>query len=230
MDIYNYDEITKEYTFADVSDEVTVDVPTGSPIILVNTTVDVIPGGATEIEPPNIGSNEAAIFDETTQTWSLVPDYRGETWYNTDGVAIVINQLNYDPASNGLTLTRSIAAGNQDLLDAKIKELKDAQKVAADAPIVYNSNTFQGNRRSRDNMAKVQAALGAGVTLPTGFVWRDLSNNNISFTTADLNALSALMFVQVNSALNKYWGLKDQAEDVNINALDFQAQMDAITW
>lgn len=53
-----------------------------------------IPANATVIAPPAVGKNEAAIFSEAEQVWRLVPDLRGQVFYDTaDGRKIVIQEV-----------------------------------------------------------------------------------------------------------------------------------------
>jgi hypothetical protein len=42
-----------------------------------------IPAHATPIAPPQAGTNEVAIFDPASSTWTLQPDYRGTKRYST---------------------------------------------------------------------------------------------------------------------------------------------------
>ena len=39
---------------------------------------------STEIAPPPFKANQMAVFDETHKVWSIVPNYKGKTVYNTE--------------------------------------------------------------------------------------------------------------------------------------------------
>ena len=51
-----------------------------------------IPAGCVETAPPQTGKNQAAQWQYDSQTWRIIPDYRGQTAYRTnigqhDGIA-----------------------------------------------------------------------------------------------------------------------------------------------
>jgi len=53
-----------------------------------------IPAFATDIEPPSLSENEVAIFNESTESWEVKADYRGENFYYKDtGKKIEIEQI-----------------------------------------------------------------------------------------------------------------------------------------
>ncbi|OUO94820.1 hypothetical protein [Cloacibacillus sp. An23] len=41
-----------------------------------------IPAAATTTEPPTAGEKQAACFDAASKAWTLMPDHRGEKWYD----------------------------------------------------------------------------------------------------------------------------------------------------
>lgn len=43
-----------------------------------------IPAGCVETAPPQTGKNQAAQWQQDSQTWRIIPDYRGQTAYRTD--------------------------------------------------------------------------------------------------------------------------------------------------
>lgn len=43
-----------------------------------------IPAGCVETAPPQTGKNQAAQWQAESQTWRIIPDYRGQTAYRTD--------------------------------------------------------------------------------------------------------------------------------------------------
>lgn len=87
--VYSYDPATGKYTGTTVADE--------SPL---EPGVYLLPAHSTETPPPEVGEHEAALWDG--ETWSLVPDWRGETRYRTDtGEAVHITELG--PLPEGVT-------------------------------------------------------------------------------------------------------------------------------
>ena len=43
-----------------------------------------IPAGCVEVAPPQTGKNQTAQWQPESQTWRIIPDYRGQTAYRTD--------------------------------------------------------------------------------------------------------------------------------------------------
>ena len=43
-----------------------------------------IPAGCVEVAPPETGKNQTAQWQQESQTWRIIPDYRGQTAYRTD--------------------------------------------------------------------------------------------------------------------------------------------------
>ena len=43
-----------------------------------------IPAGCVETAPPQTGKNQTAQWQQDSQTWRVIPDYRGQTAYRTD--------------------------------------------------------------------------------------------------------------------------------------------------
>ena len=43
-----------------------------------------IPAGCVETAPPQTGENQAAQWQQESQTWRIIPDYRGQNAYRTD--------------------------------------------------------------------------------------------------------------------------------------------------
>ena len=43
-----------------------------------------IPAGCVEVAPPQTGKNQTAQWQQESQTWRIIPDYRGQTVWRTD--------------------------------------------------------------------------------------------------------------------------------------------------
>jgi len=78
MTIYNYHRITKEY----LSTGTARPNPREEDKYL-------IPANATIIEPSTPGANQKAVFNPSTEEWSLVSDYRGTVFYSTATMEIL---------------------------------------------------------------------------------------------------------------------------------------------
>jgi hypothetical protein len=64
--------------------------------------VFITPTYSTAITPPLLADNQAAIFSTVTNKWTVVPDFRGETFYNqTTGAAVLIEAIGAVAANLG---------------------------------------------------------------------------------------------------------------------------------
>lgn len=84
--VYNYDAETREYLGSNDArlDPLETEAQ-GQDVFL-------LPGNATWDEPPTAGENEAAVYGEDEQ-WSIVPDFRGTDYWDSDGVDAQIEEL-----------------------------------------------------------------------------------------------------------------------------------------
>lgn len=87
MFIHHYHSVTKEYLS---STEARLDPIDQQPVI---------PANATDKPVPATNANEAAIFQD--DDWVVVPDYRGEVYYNkTTQEQITVTEINVSPDPN----------------------------------------------------------------------------------------------------------------------------------
>lgn len=89
MDIWNYNPDTGEIVSKSVAD--------ASPL---EDGVFLIPAYATTIAPPEHQPGKSAIFSDGA--WSVVDDYRGETWWRAHNDPVIIASLG-DPSVSGLS-------------------------------------------------------------------------------------------------------------------------------
>jgi hypothetical protein len=60
-----------------------------------------VPGNATEVEPPVYGEREVPVLGPAGQ-WTVVADRRGEVWFDANGTPVFINKPG-DPYALGLS-------------------------------------------------------------------------------------------------------------------------------
>lgn len=80
MKIYNFSAQTGEYIFTSDADE--------SPL---EDDVYLIPANATDIEPPETGNHEIAVFDGNE--WQIEADFRGVIYWLVDGTEKLISEI-----------------------------------------------------------------------------------------------------------------------------------------
>jgi len=95
MLIYNYSPDTFELNF--VSDAIESPLEPG---------VFLVPAFATVVEPPIDALNMRAIFDEATQTWSLVEDWRNSTVWDIATGLTSYTIIDLGPIPSDYTLTK----------------------------------------------------------------------------------------------------------------------------
>lgn len=88
--------------------------------------VYIAPANSTDIVPPILAANQSAVF--AAGTWSIVPDFRGQTVYDkSTSVSSIVTAIGALPT--GVSLTKTAA---QKLADAKTAQLdKVTQSCAA---------------------------------------------------------------------------------------------------
>jgi hypothetical protein len=113
MKIYNYNPVTGEFISTSIADP--------DPI---EDGAFLIPAHATMIVPPSTSTSEVAVFSESSVTWSIVPDFRGQTFYDQqNGDAVVIADIGAVPAHLG-------AAVPAQIVDARARSLARQQRNA----------------------------------------------------------------------------------------------------
>jgi len=125
-------------------------------------------------------------------------------------------------ADGGLTFTNPPVL-LQSAKDTKIAELGAAYLAASYANVVYNTNTFQADEHSQQNLTKALSAMGT--TAPSDFYWVDLANAQIPFTKADAQALADLMFQQGWTAFKRL-----QVAKAAVRAAKTVADVQAVVW
>jgi hypothetical protein len=90
MKVHNYSRDTGEYISSTDARE--------SPL---EPDVFLVPAYATTTSPPDVGQNQAAVWGGSS--WSVVPDHRGETYWDTSGEMVVIEGLGVSPESDWVT-------------------------------------------------------------------------------------------------------------------------------
>lgn len=123
MQIYNYSPVTGEFLGSDIARE--------SPL---EPGVFLMPACATDVAPPQFGASEAAVF--ANGAWSVVPDYREQTWFDkVSGAPCQITALGLPPDSLSPTMPPDIAFEEAHIAQAnKIANAFNAAVAAITSP------------------------------------------------------------------------------------------------
>jgi hypothetical protein len=153
---YNYHPVTAEY----------VGFSSAEPSPL-ESGVWLYPAYSTTTPPPVTGEKQAAVFESSV--WSIVPDRRGEIWY--EGNKEVEIDFLGDPAIAGLTDV-AIMPDPAPVTNGEINAARDRR---IDAGITFNGVLFQTRPEDRENIqgaySRAQSAILIDGAQPGDFTW-----------------------------------------------------------
>ena len=202
MQVYKYDEQTKEY----IGTEQALINPLESE--LQGKTIYLLPANAT-FEKPNLQEGFASVFNGK---WENIEDNRGkEYWLDTDTFgtpAKTMKDLGAFPANAVFTAP---AKTLEQLKADKINELKSIRDAEEVKPIEYNGNLYDYDEKARDRINAAIVALslqGEGATID----WTTADNQDVNVTADDLRAIVAAVAVRSNALHVKYRKAKAQVE------------------
>lgn len=96
----------------------------------------VAPANSVNIAPPKAGRHQKQIWNG--EKWIIMPDFRGETWFDKNGAPIVIKDLG-NPEENGLTPTLPTPPS------PSLPELKNILKTDVDLAAEYERSKYITN-------------------------------------------------------------------------------------
>lgn len=150
--VYAYNPLTFEYLGLTEAQE--------SPL---ETDVFLMPANATDIKPPSIEKNTIAIFLDSN--WKIVPDFRGQTWYDqTTKAPIEITDVGAPPVELASTLPPLTLL---ELRDIKIAALVSAYNTAITSDIEFNGNIFKTNVNFKTELT--DNITGSNGVIPANF-------------------------------------------------------------
>ncbi len=178
-----------------------------------------LPAGCVELAPPILEAKKTATWKDGT--WSVVLDYRGETWYLSHA-EVVIDFIG-DPGERGYSALPP-PPSLDDLRSAKISAITSvsASLLAAGAPLESGLHVAldDGSRADLTAMAATATAAAAGVVAwPESYArgWISIENVRIPLATPSEGLALAAAVGNYYAAIVQYRrDLKDaalQAED-----------------
>lgn len=185
-----------------------------------------VPAHATTLPMPPLATGEAAVFDETLQAWSIVPDHRGKTVYDS-GTGAEVQVADLGTLAANLQLTKPAPS------PAQVAVALAANKTAALAAIdQFHANTVQGlagnpTQVEKDTWAMKLATAnavvadtpvsgeGAAFMTPMGLI-AAANATAVQVSTADAARATWAAKVQANAA--KFAGLVGVADALRTRA------------
>ena len=203
MQVYKYDEKTKEY----IGTEQALINPLESE--LQGKTIYLLPANAT-FEKPNLQEGFASVFNGTQ--WENIEDNIGkEYWLDTDTFgtpAKTMKDLGAFPAGAVFTAP---AKTLEQLKADKINELKSIRDAEEVKPIEYNGNLYDYDDKARDRINAAIVALslqGEGASID----WTTADNADVKVTADDLRMVIAMVAQRSNALHVAYRAAKDKVE------------------
>ena len=200
MQVYKYDEKTKEYIGAEQALINPLETE------LQGKTIYLLPANAT-FEKPNLQEGFASVFNGK---WENIEDNRGkEYWLDTDTFgtpAKTMKDLGAFPAGAVFTAP---AKTLEQLKADKINELKSIRDAEEIKPIAYNGNLFDFDDKARDRINAAIIALdiqGADATID----WTTADNQDVKVAADDLRMIIAAVAVRSNTLHNAYRVAKEK--------------------
>ena len=200
MQVYKYDEKTKEY----IGTEQALINPLESE--LQGKEIYLLPANAT-FEKPNLQEGFASVFNGK---WENIEDNRGkEYWLDTDTFgtpAKTMKDLGAFPAGAVFTAP---AKTLEQLKADKINELKSIRDAEEVKPIEYKGNLYDYDEKARD---RINAAIVALSVQGTGadLIWTTADNKEVPVTADDLRMVIATVAVRSNELHNAYRVAKEK--------------------
>lgn len=136
------------------------------------------PTDSTPVEPPNLELHQAAVFSTAAGTWSVVPDFRGVTFYDqTTGASVVIEVVGTPPSNLGAEpppktteQLRTEALAKRDglltLAAMRIAPLQDAVDIGESTPAEDASLLLWKRYRIDLNRVHLQAGFPQTINWP----------------------------------------------------------------
>ena len=210
MQVYKYDEKTKEYIGAEQAliDPLETELQ-GKEIYL-------LPANAT-FEKPNLQEGFASVWNGK---WENIEDNRGkEYWLDTDTFgtpAHTMKELGAFPANAVFTAP---AKTLDELKQDKINEFKSIRDNEEAKPIEYNGNLFDFDDKARD---RINSAIIALSITGQSIEWTTADNTNVTVTADDLRMVIAAVAVRSNTLHTAYRAAKEKVEEAT-TAADVEA-------
>lgn len=202
MQVYRYDEQTKEYigTEQALIDPLETELQ-GKEIYL-------LPANAT-FEKPNLQDGFANVWNGTQ--WENIEDNRGkEYWLDTDAFGTPAKTMK----ELGAFPTNAVFTAPQKTLDElkadKINEFKSKRDSLEVEPIAYQGNLFDFDDKARD---RINSAIIALDITGQSIEWTTADNTNVLVTADDLRGVIANVAVRSNELHIKYRNAKVKVEE-----------------
>ena len=206
MQVYKYDEKTKEY----IGTEQALINPLESE--LQGKEIYLLPANAT-FEKPNLQEGFASVWNGK---WENIEDNRGkEYWLQDDAYGTPAREMKeLGPLPEGATL-KAPERTLEEVKAAKIAELKTERDSREVQPIEYGGNLYDYDDKARERINAAIIALDmqtAQTKAVASIEWTTANNADISVTADDLRCVIAMVAQRSNALHVAYRTAKGKGE------------------
>ncbi|SAL70738.1 hypothetical protein AWB71_04307 [Caballeronia peredens] len=180
---------------------------------------------------PAVETNQIAVIGDGQ--WKVRADFRGTTYWLTDGTQHVIEAIGETPPEGALFEPPTPPCSAPTLTQMRAEQgakLQAAYQRATQQPVTFTTaagatHTFQTDIQSQLSLLMASQGYGVAGSAPNDFYWLATDNTKVPFTLADLNGLYAAMLAQ-NWAAFAHWQCLKNA----LNAATSENDVLAIEW
>jgi len=174
----------KLFVYSPVTGELIAEMPAAESPLEPGVYLD--QASATRIPPPMIEAGKAPVFKEGA--WSLVPDHRGEKWYDENGNAVYIEELG-DPTKRALSpIPPEHIPPLSDRRTAKLAELVALRDETIYAGIAISGISVQTDEKAQGRITG--AALSASRDSSYTVKWKTATGAFVTLTAPEILAIA----------------------------------------
>lgn len=146
-------------------------------------------------------------LDEVERAWFVA---------STEGKELLEKDYPHLRAYRGLSgparpdMTEEVLARVKGVIRTFINDQRD--KLMAEG-VVYNGVKFDTDTAAITNILGAQSFVSSGQSLPEGFTWRSANNEDIEFTSTDVENLAVSVFAHRNAVYQRSWEKKQEVEN-----------------
>lgn len=204
MNVYKYDQQTKEYTGVEVAMLDPLETQ------LQQKEIYLLPADAT-FSAPTLQEGYVSVFKEGV--WENIEDNRGkEYWLQDDAYGTPARKMEILGALPADAMFTPHKKKLEQVKQEKIIELKIMRDTAEVEPITYQGYSFDYDSKARERISAAIIALevaGASASL----IWTTADNKDVNVTASDLRGIIAQVAVRSDKLHTAYRKAKEKVEN-----------------
>lgn len=180
--------------------------------------------------PPNVTTNQRAVYRDANDevplleidgSWKVIPDFRGQVFWDSDGVEQIITEIGVD-IPDGASLVKPIDDITT-LRKRKWEEIKLSRDAHEFGTFFWNGHEFDADQRSQQRITL--AVLRASQNINSQFEWRLTNNDLISLTAPEMIQVATALGMNTEDAFNHANSLR-----ILIDNAETEQELEDIVW